>query len=141
MLKEAEHLFTVDKNTKPGDQLSFGNTNKSFSVLAKSKKEPISKEFYVLSLWPDKGTPDKTFKKLPKHAWTSMPIALFHDGGASDNHSEKIANVEWLVKNYYYPRFGFEWKDDHHKSNFSALDKSKNLRKYIMGPKYPHLCT
>ena len=46
-LLEAEHSFTADKNVKPGEQLSFGTSNKSFKVLAKSKYERIGERVRI----------------------------------------------------------------------------------------------
>ena len=134
LIKEAESWLTTDKNVTAGDNLSFGRSRFSFQVLTSSKKDRATKEFYALALWPDTFTPRKKFENVPKRAWDRHRIHLFHSGDTPN--IKKIANAKWLVKNYYYPKYGFEWKDNDHKSNFDALDKSKKLRKYIMGPQY-----
>ena len=44
-------LLKENKDIKPGENLSYGGSNASVTILSKPVKERISKEYYVLVYW------------------------------------------------------------------------------------------
>ena len=83
-------LFSTDKDVKPGEQLSYGKTKRSFTVLGQSKKIG-SNVFFVLGIWPENNPPPtKIWKNLShRDAWNKPLASLWHDGSANANHKEK----------------------------------------------------
>ena len=99
LIKE-DSMFSMNKDIEPGENLSYGGSNASVTILSKPVKEKISKEYYVLVCWDTSDNPEKRYKNLPKKAWNKDVFALFHGGSYNDDHKEKLMTSRWLTKQY-----------------------------------------
>lgn len=112
------------KNIKPGETSSMYGSEKEALILH-SSKDVLNLGKFVLVMWPDKNTPNKIFKNLPGEAWTSMGIDYFREKG------EDFSDVNWLLKNYYFPVTGKTWSDNDPRANGKAISKSDKLMKLL----------
>lgn len=99
LIKE-DSMFSMNKDIKPGETLSYGGSNASVTILSNPVQEKISKEYYVLVKWDSSDTPNKRFKDLSKKAWNKDVFALFHGGRYDDDHKAKLMTSRWLTKQY-----------------------------------------
>ena len=121
------------KDIKPGETPAFFGSNKSGLILHKSK-DVFNTGKFVLVMWPSKRTPNKAFKNLPADGWTTQGISLFHDGNADSDHDEMFSSTSWLLKNYYFPKYGLTWSDKSPEKNGKAIASKERLMK-LLNPK------